>query len=256
MIYFPLIRTRRLAVQLKELTIGQSVALAGMPLEQEQAQTTAFLRFCLENEQNGNNDPADWTVEERTLAVAQYISATKKDQPDFAVGGEGKYSDYLDGAKDIKDIKEKIYLGEVGEDKWQMQYITGRMAESIERLYGELKGLNGEPLSGRLHWLLGAMACRLVRVDEEVPDPKESEGAYDEFLLNRMKVLASFPESDFQALAALFYEGGKKQEHFFRIEYFSDGIAVRPKEGTDDDLPSARFPVHSCLSEFAKTMVE
>ena len=44
MIYFPPLRTRRLTVQLRELSIGDSLTLAAMPGHMEEASTTAFLR--------------------------------------------------------------------------------------------------------------------------------------------------------------------------------------------------------------------
>lgn len=164
MIYFPPLRTRRLTVQLRELSIGDSLTLAAMPGHMEEASTTAFLRCAVDAAKVAVEDPARWTVQERILAVCHYLSATTEDGPDFSLG-EGHYSDYLQGEADIQTSVQAVEVGEVGGDTWHVRHLTGAMAESIERMAGEIEGL-----SGRLHWLFGAMAAQLVRTGEEVPD--------------------------------------------------------------------------------------
>ena len=248
MIHFPALRTRRLTVQLRELTIGESIAIAAMPLHLEEAACTAFLRFAVQSVK-GIEDPANWTVQERMLAVCHYLAATAADGPDFAIG-DGRYSDYLDGATDIQTQAQQIEVGEVGGDTWHIRHLTGAMAESIERMTGEVQGI-----SGRLHWLLGAMAAQMVRAGESVPDASDGEGAFDEFLVARMRVMAAFPESDFSALMALYLGGREKLHHLFMVEFTSDGIMVMPKGGAAAELPPARFPVRTCLSGLALELV-
>ena len=94
MIHFPILRTRRLTVQLRELPIAESIAVASMPPHLYEASCTAFLRGAIETV-DGISDPAQWTVQERTLAVCHYLACTLEDGPDFAVGN-GRFSDYLD----------------------------------------------------------------------------------------------------------------------------------------------------------------
>jgi len=249
MIYFPPLRTRRLTVQLRELSIGDSLALAAMPGHMEEACTTAFLRYVVDAAKVAVEDPARWTVQERILAVCHYLSATTEDGPDFALG-EGHYSDYLQGEADIQTSVQAIELGEVEGDTWHIRHLTGAMAESIERMAGEIEGL-----SGRLHWLFGAMAAQLVRAGEEVPDAADGEGAFDEFLLSRVMVLKGYPDSDFARLMALYFEGRDKLHHFFKLEFTDDGIVSMPKGGVADNLPPARFPVHTCISRMARELV-
>lgn len=244
-IYFPALRTKRLTVQLRELTIGESLQLAAMPPHKPEAVCTAFLRSAVA-EVKGIADPVEWTVGERLLVIAQYMAATLEDGPDFALG-DGRYSDYLDGARDIDDVLEEV--GEVGGDVWRARHLTGGMAEAIERLDGEV-----EHVSGRLHWLYGAMAAQLVRVNEEAPAPGDGEGAFDEWLVARMRTLLAFPDSDAELLMGLYLHARERMQHLFRVEFVQDGIVAMPKGGAAADLPPARFPAYSCLSKFARQM--
>ena len=251
MIHFPPLRTRRLTVQLRELSIGESIAIAAMPAHLEEASCTAFLRAAVQSVQ-GIPDPANWTVQERIFAICHYLACTADDGPDFALG-EGHYSDYLDGAADIQT--PQIEVGEIGGDTWNVRHLTGCMAESIERLQGEILNALGQPLPSRLHWILGAMAAQMVRTGENLPDAM-TEGAFDEWLVARMRVMAAFPESDFAALRALFTVGCEKLYHLFHIEFSADGIVAMPKEAAADSLPPARFPVYACLAPMAFEFID
>ena len=245
MIYFPPLRTRRLTLQLRELSIGDSLALAAMPPHMEEAGVTALLRYAVDASKGGVDDPARWTVQERMLAVGHYLSATTQDGPDFSLGA-GRYSDYLQGEADIQTSVQAVEIGEVGGDTWHVRHLTGAMAESIERMAGEVEGL-----SGRLHWLFGAMAAQLVRSGEDAPEAADGEGAFEEYLLARMRVLKGYPDSDFAKLMVLYLEGRDKLHHFFALEFTNDGIAAMPKGGAASNLPPARFPFSSCVSRFA-----
>ena len=249
MIHIPVLRTRRLSVQLRELTIGQALAVAAMPVGRPHAECTAFLRAAVETS-SGIADPANWTVQERTHAVAWYMAATLDDGPDFAVGN-GRYSNYLDGENDIALPVSDVPLGELEGDAWNLRHLTGAMAESIERIEGEIEGLQG-----RHHWLLGMMAAQLVRTGEEVPDPMQGEGAYDEFLIGRIRCFLAFPSSDFEVLVGLFEDGRDALHHLMRIEIGMYSLVVLPKEGgAPDSLPPATFPAYSAISEFARRLV-
>jgi len=248
MIHFPPLRTRRLTAQLRELTIGDAIALAAMPPHLEESACTEFLRRAVASAQ-GIDNPARWTVQERMLAVCHYLAATANDGPDFSLG-DGHYSDYLDGSTDIQTSAPTLEVGELGGDIWHVRHLTGAMAESIERMAGEVPGV-----AGRLHWLLGAMAAQMVRAGESVPDASDGEGSFDEFLVARMQIMAAFPESDFAALMELFFLGRDKLHHLFKTDFTSDGIVALPKGGAAGDLPPARFPVSTCLSRVARELV-
>ncbi|MBY0475403.1 MAG: hypothetical protein K2Q13_10150 [Nitrosomonas sp.] len=247
MVHFPILRTRRLTVQLKELSIGESIAIAAMPSQLEEAVTTAFLLKAVATVK-GIENPSDWTVQERMMVVCHYLAAVSDDGPDFSVG-DGRYSDYLEGSADIPIPEEKIEVGDVGGDVWFIQHMTGAMAESIERISGEVEGV-----TGRLHWLLGGMGAQLVRKDEEILSASDGEGAYDEFLTNRIRTISGYPESDFATLLNAYMAGRESLHHLFRIELSNDGFVALPKGGAASNLPPARFPVRSCVSRLAKDL--
>lgn len=245
MINFPVLRTRRLTVQLRELSIGESIALAAMPVHLAEASCSAFLNKAVASVK-GIESPAQWTVQERMLVVAHYLASVSEDGPDFSLGA-GHYSDYLDGAADIATPVVPIEVGSVGGDTWSIRHLTGAMAESIERMAGECDGM-----TGRLHWLLAGMAAQMVRSGEAPVDPSDGEGVFDEFLIARMKVFAGYPESDFEVLMALYAGGRDKLNHLFQVEFAPDGLVALAKGG--GDLAPARFPVHACLSRMALEM--
>lgn len=245
--HFPLLRTRRLTVQLKALAIGDAIELAGMPEHMIEAECTAFLKYVIKEVTAGSPNPAEWTIQERALAVAHYLASVAEDGPDFSIGAT-KYSDYLDGAADISLALKQVPVGEIGGDNWEIRHLTGGMAESIERLMGEMPRLKP-----RLHWMVGSMAAQLIRVGEDAPE-LASDGLYDEWLHARMKVLMDFPEEDFEQLMSAYNAGRKKLHHLLTFNFDEKGIVILAKEGGADGKPSARFPVRSCLSKLALSM--
>ncbi|MGI9212288.1 MAG: hypothetical protein ACR2HF_07415, partial [Methylococcaceae bacterium] len=66
-IHFPILRSKRLTIQLKELSIGTSVELAKIPGHLEQTAVSAFLQAAVAD--SSHPDVGDWTVAERTLAI-------------------------------------------------------------------------------------------------------------------------------------------------------------------------------------------
>lgn len=238
-IHFPILRTKRLTIQMKELSMSSSIALAKMPLHAEQATVTAFLNASIEDAGNFA-DVAAWTVAERNLAICHYLSCVSEGNPNFSVG-KGAYMDYLDGENDIKAVDTILEIGELGGDYWNIRHLTGWAAETIERLNGDLPNI-----AGRLHWIIGAMAAQLVRKDEDCPDQFD-----EDWLLHRMNVIASLSESDFIELSYLHHLGNEKLHHLFFIDFDDNGVLAHPKE-RGSELPPARFCVRSCLSGFAQ----
>jgi len=250
-IHFPALRMRRFTVQLRELTIGESIKIASMPVHLEEASITALLRFSVESVKGNSiiEDPQHWTVQERIMTVCHYLASTSDGEPDFQIG-EGHYSDYLDGGNDTAVTEDSVKVGEVGGDIWHIRHLTGAMAESIERLSGEVAGI-----TGKLHWLLGGMAAQMTIEGETCPSPADGEGKFDEFLVNRLKVIAGYPESDFNSLLGLYFTGREKLQHLFDIEFSENGIVSLPKGGGASNLPPARFPVSACLTRVVLNLV-
>lgn len=254
LIHFPTLRTKRLTVQLKELTIGQSISLAGMDFTKGEATTTAFLRMAVQSV-TGPQDPLEWTAQERMFVTAHYLSSILDDGPNFSLG-EGKYSDYFLGGADNSDI-DSVFVGEMEGDKWHLRHLTGLMSESIERLYGLIdNGAENGSLTGRLHWLIGVMAAQMyVEGDSYAPSKDEGQAAVDEWLASRMRILVNFPSSSMQSLLLMYYQGCEELSHLFGLSVDSQGLLALPdrKEG-EGKLPPARFPVRSGIEGFVLEM--
>ena len=252
MIFFPLLRTRRLTIQLQELSIGDSLALANTPSGRNESEITAFLRGAVKAVEKGPHDPADWTVQERTAAVAHYLCATGG-EPDFQLG-DGRFSDYFLGEDEKKPLGD-ISAGFCGGEEWTYRALTGRMAESIERLVGEVKFPDGSDMPPHVHWNFGAMAYQMLNADANPPTDETPDGQADEWCANRMRVLLQFPESAFSELSDCWAICRVKTETLFSINYSDEGIVCLPKEGAEKALPPARFPARTCLSAWAQRMV-
>lgn len=250
MIHFPVLRTQRLTVQLKELSIGAACQIAAMPTNAEQASATAFLRHAVDTVSTGPTDPAQWTVQERIMAMCHYMASTLEDGPNFSVGA-GHYGDYLDGSSNEAAALDSVEVGELGGDVWHVRHLTGAMAESIERTEGEVGGM-----SGYLHWVLAAMALQMTLADGKNDMPQDGT-ALDNYLADKMQVIAAYPESDFIALRAMYEDGRDKLHHLLRITFSRDkaatGVIVLPQGGVA--LPPARFPAHTGISGMAREMV-
>lgn len=248
MVTFPLLRTRRLTIQLRELSIAEAAAVLALPSHLEQAETTQILRYAVASVPQGEPDPAKWTLEERTMAICHYLAITSPAGPDFEIG-EGHFSDYLDGGND-RDASAPVPLGEAIGDTWSIRALLGKHLESVERLLGEVTDPRGNPLPARLHWLAGAMAASLLREGENVPGDDAADGELDAWMLDRIRTFVALPEADFVTMLEVFTAGRERIAHLFRVGFQDTGAVFLPKEGAA--LPPARFPCLSCISQSAR----
>ena len=247
MIHFPDLTLKNRTYQLKELTIGQSIAIASRPSHLEEANATAMIRMIASHSGDGSAvDPLSMTVELRLAIMAHYMACTLDDGPDFAMGDGATYSDYVDFSLGADSEQGVVDLGEVAGDKWKIEPMTGLMVESVERLQGQIANL-----SGRAHWMIGTMAAQLFRDGEAVPtDPN----GMDSWITHRASVLAAYPDSDFSQLIMQWAQGRAKQRYLYQIEFSSDGIVVAPREGGEASA-LARFPVSTAISPVARLLV-
>ena len=247
MITIPPLRNNRMTVELKELTIGQSIELAEMATHLLEASTTKMLRFAIKSVKGVDEDPINWTAQERMLAVSHYIACTS-DEIDFAIGN-GNYSDYIDYELTVSPALKQVEIGELGGDKWAIQHLTGAMIEAIEFLQDDTG------LDAYVHFLIGTMAAQLVIVGEKTPEFKLEQDRYD-WLLKRIETFKNYPESDFESLIVAYQIHKSKLDHFFRIGVDAQGLIALPseKEGGKLGLPPTRFPVATCLSRTARDM--
>lgn len=241
MINFPVLRTKRLTVRMKELAMIDAIALAAIPDYLNEEATTAFLRASIDSVQ-GVENPEDWTVQERTMAVCHYMASALDDGPDFSLaGGEARFSDYLVGDQDYPD--DLIDIGDIEGDRWEVRHLTGAMAGSIERLQGELPKVTGDA-----HWHIGRMAAQLIPNGKAVP----TGGDIDAAMIERMRVIAGYPESVFARLMGAFEKSRQALDHLFILEADEHGLIALPREGSAAEKPPARFPVSACLTDLSK----
>lgn len=242
MIHFPVLRTRRLTVRMKELPMVDAIALAAIPEHLNEEATTAFLRAAVDEAQ-GVENPEEWTVQERCMAVCHYMASTLDDGPDFSLAdGAANFSDYLMGEKDY--AADSVDAGTLEGDRYEVRHLCGALAGAIERLQGELSG----DVSGAAHWLIGRMAAQLVINGDAVP----TSGDIDAALIERMRVIARYPESVFVKLTGAFETAQRELDHLFLMDADKHGLMVLPREGSAANQPPARFPAGTCITDLAR----
>ncbi len=242
MIAFAKLRTKRLTIQLKEMSIGDALYLMKLPEKDHEAATTEFLsRVISQAESVGGQitDPAMMTIQERGYLVAHYL-AHALDTPDFQIG-DGRFSNYiLDGASEPPAVVE---LGNFNDDNWLYRPLIGRHAESIERLisWDRIKpGLEG--------WLVGAMAASLTTEAAKEPDiqhlPDEN---LDALIQSKYELICAMPETDFHVLVSLFFHAVNSCHHLLKLSIGAEGFTFENVSG-GAGLPPARFPVNTAIS--------
>ena len=243
MIPFSQLRTGRLVVDLKEISITDSMRIAAYPEGSEEQSATQFLRAIFKQ---SDIDPLEMTVGERTYAVTFYLGHLSEDGADFRIG-DGTVSDYIFYNKEYR--KAPLIESEVAGDTWKAIHLTGKFSESIERLVGHLDIPIG------LHWQAGLIAAQL----RNQSDPEEiSATSLDDWMLDRMKVVLAYPDSDFHALYDFLETANNKLLHLFDFapSLVDGGLIYYPSDngGESKDLPPATFPCLSCLSERSKAL--
>lgn len=234
MLHFEPFVTSRLQVKMREIAIGDAMAILLMPEDKPQACTTAFLRAVMVDG-GPVPDPLLWTLQERTLAVCHYLMAINPEQPNFAVG-KGVLTDYAQFDQDVPQgtMEHPVELGELEGDHWSLQHLQGYMLESIERLQrAQAIAVPGD--SARLHWMFASLGAQLVRAGEEVP-AWSKPGQYDDWLAERTKRLLSLPESAMAQLFAMVIQGRESLHHFFDYT-FSEATPANANVGGPVFLP-------------------
>lgn len=242
MIHFPPLRTRRLDVHLRELTLRQSIELAAVPVHQHERATSALLACVVDKLGPGTPDPNDWTVQERAMVVAHYLASVTDGEANFPVG-DGRFLDYLEAERDA--APQQVEAGQACGDDWVMTQLNGLQAEAMEAF-----------CRSRVDWLLADMAARLhIPGKEEPPLASAGIGAYQDWLQERAQVFRDFPESDFEELYAAYVRGLAQLHHLFALDFDDEGHVVLPmrKEG-GADLAPARFRASACIGGLAKAL--
>jgi hypothetical protein len=248
MIAFSPLRTRRLDVQLHELSIGDEIALCQVPENAHEKSMTEFLTRAVELARTPTErhiaNPRAWSVSERLMVLAQYCIHVRDDGPDYAVTQVSRLSDYLDASK---DAPHQIATFEALDDRWELRPLSGAAVEALEAMQHQID------LKGRLFWIIGAMAAQLLRVGEVIPDPLADFPAYCDWLEKRVEIVRALPSSSFETLYAQFFNAMQEGVQFFRIWFDKEGVIVLPREA-GAITPPARFLVHACLGTLALSL--
>jgi hypothetical protein len=246
MIIFPHLRTRRLAVRLRELTLGEAIAVCKLPAGRHELTTTEFLRFVASDAQVPQEryitDPRLWSVEERTLLVCHYLAQVSDDGPDFAVGQSSKFTDFVVFDADL--AADQVDMGVVAGKSRVMRPLIGLQAEILERA-----------CTDRGEWLIGAMACQLLPVDEPAPpwaDMSDTQAL--EWVKAQSDAIRALPESDFEALLLAYSAGARQMYHFFSTSFDDEGIVCEASAGEAGNKNPARFLAVSCISGAARRL--
>lgn len=263
MIFIATLRTRRLTVELHELTIGDAIALCKMPPQMQEAGTSQLLKYIVAPEEKPRigqvTDPRLWTAQERAFVVAHYLAHIVEGDMNFAVGDSARYSDYLALSDDVLDVApDSVELGIVAGNDWSIRPLLGAHAESIERLV-----TSGRLSDDRAGWWFGAMAAQLVHSQESPFDvANNTDGALDEYLAARVEIFKAYPDSDFMDLLEAFLGGMRRLDHIFRLDFGDQGVIFLPteeaiaaaREKGVPGLPPARFPFPLAVSERASSV--
>jgi hypothetical protein len=256
LIEFRPLRTKRLALTLQEIAIGDAISLAGIPASLYESQTTRFLKGVISNAEATTpahvTDPRAMTVQERGFIVAHYMAHVSETAPDFSIGN-GKFSNYLVGTQ--QNVITTFPAGNIGGDAWSLVPMVGAAAESVEELHGDIDDRHGKKITEEYHWMLGCMASQLRKKDDDAPDPV-TDTTYSDWLRERIHVLDRYPESDFVQMLVMYRQAVHATRHFFNMDFDDHGI-VFPEEVAQEavaTLPPARFPARTCLSDFALRM--
>jgi hypothetical protein len=246
MIIFSNIRTKRLAVKLREISLEEAVAVCRLPADRHEATATEFLRCVARDAETPTpryiKDPRLMTVEERTLLVCHYLAQVSSDGADFKVGGTGKLTDYVQFADDL--LSESVDMGEVAGTRRTLYPLLGIHAELLERL-----------CTSQGDWLIGMLACQVHAHGAPVPDYLAmTDVAMLEWCSAGMKAIRAMPESEVEELYVKFDAAKAELRHFFITGADDDGILFWPHPAAEEagQKNPARFRALPCISGFTR----
>jgi len=249
-ISFAHLRTKRVSVRLRELKLGEAIAICKLPAERLELTVTEFLRHVADGADRPTDthvtDPRQWTVQERARVVCHYLSHTSESGMDFEVGDSAKLSDYVELAEDLPAAS--VSLGHVAGADARLWPLLGAHAEVLERL-----------CKTRGEWLIGLLACQVGAAP--LPDLTAlGEMQAIEVVNARIEAVRSLPESHFEEVFAAYSLALSTLQHFFVMSHDDKGLVWQPRErGTEGKGGAglkhpARFPALSCVSATAREL--
>lgn len=248
--YINPINTRRISVDMSEMLIEDVEKLCEIPAVYEQRTTSELLRrVCKPIERPGAvADPRHWSVNERMFVVASYMAATRDDGPDFPVGGDGHFSDYL--------LADSDFVGDIpftfdGNDALYTP-LLGYQAEIIESLIA-----SGTYKKTDFSWWCASMAA-CVRGANETPEPYTDDAQYESWLVKRIDRHRKLAASEFLEMFQAFQEVQMRGAHLVHAVTSSFGVVAAPVSERPEGAPElapACFPAHSSISAGARALM-
>jgi hypothetical protein len=249
MISIAFLRTRRLAVQCRELTLGDAIAICKMDGQRHESVTTAVLRSIIERADVPRPgfvaDPQMWTVSERMRVMAHYLSSVGQDGPDFSIGDEStalKFSDYADLAIESESLEVRALAS--GKE-FMIRPLLGIHAELLER-----------SCTSRGEWVVGAMACQMSEPGKEAPSLLDmTEVDRLEWIGAQLLAARSSPESDFEEKMGAYFAAQDSLKQWFNLSFDDEGVIAMPSRKEAGPQP-ARFPPLSVISPATRALFE
>lgn len=247
--YLNPINTRRVSVEMSEMTIEDVEKLCEIPAIFEQRTLSELLRrVCKPIDRAGAiADPRFWSVNERIFVVANYMASTRDDGPDFPVG-EGHFSNYL--------LSDSDYVGDIpfSFDGNEGVYtpLLGYQAEIIEALIA-----GGTYKSTDFSWWCADMAATMRGANEQ-PEPYVDDAQYESWLVKRIASLRKLEANEFVRMFQAFVKVRDSGAHLVHAVTNSYGVVAAPvserKEGAPELAPAC-FPARSCISSGASSLM-
>jgi hypothetical protein len=237
--HIPPLRTDRINAEMRELSVGEGIALASVPEQTQEAGRTLLLKSVIVSSTGQVADPQDWTVEERIYAVAHYLSAVGS-EANFRLNSGGVLTDYL--YFDDRSTPDDVDLAEFGAPGLRLTQMSGAQSELVQTV-----------AHTALDWTLADMAVRLLRQGETRPCHKSAPAEFTQWLSATKQALLSMPSSDFDALFVAYTHGKRQLEHIWRIAFDDLGQVCLPKD-KEAGLPPARFPFSACIGELTRSL--
>jgi hypothetical protein len=234
---FQPIKTTRLDVRMRELSVREARAVCEINPKSHEATITQFLRAATGLDTgSAGMDPLRMSVQERTLLVCHYLSSVLDDGPDFRVGADMRLSQFLDLEADA--YLDEVEAGEIQGEVVYMGQLLGQHAVDLEMVCND-----------RGDWRIGLMACQIRLASMPAVDVcAMSEAERMAWLDSRIEAIASMPESQASELFdTIFIPGQQKLRHFFDVALDNDGICFHSDE--EAGLGLGRFHPVSGISK-------
>ncbi len=231
MIAFPRIDLGASTVQMRELTVGESLALAKVPERLQEARITKFLGTAIGDEETARK----LTVQERYYLLVQYL-AVQEDNP---LAMNVNYGLYL--LPRVTEWRESV--AGIAAPVWRQ--LRGHHVELLELLCENVAD-----------WVTCAMAvqCDLAGW-AALPGDDATQTELSEAVRARFTALQDLPGSEFEALAAEWSAACMAMSRFMRTGYDNKGITILPVNGGADDAP-ARFRPSTAFGRVIRELVE